>query len=65
MKHVPEALNTVVMSHNSNRQLLPRKPRVYENGELWSDIKTPTASTAHFSKPTSFRYVRKIAKSDY
>jgi len=37
MKHVPDALNTVVMLRNSNRQLLPRKPRVYENGELRSD----------------------------
>jgi len=37
MKHVPDALNTVVMLHNSNIQLLPRKPRVYENGEFRSD----------------------------
>ena len=39
MKHVPDALNTVIMLHYSNRQLLPRQSRVYENGEFWTDIK--------------------------
>jgi hypothetical protein len=39
MKHVPDALNTVVMLHYSNRQLLLRQSRVRENGEFWTDIK--------------------------
>jgi hypothetical protein len=39
MKHVPDALGTVVMLHYCNRQLLPRQSHVYENGVFWTDIK--------------------------